>query len=129
MIDCPGPRALADFYTQLLGMRVDRDEDGWVVITDDAGHLLAYQRVADLREPRWPDQQRLQQFHIGVMGDDIDEAQKAALEIGATRLPHEGPDFRVYADPVGHPFCLCRHERIGLSTLDAQPSGALARYR
>jgi hypothetical protein len=46
-------------------------------------------------------------FHIGVMVDDIVEAERAALKIGAVRLPHEGPDFRVYADPVGHPFRLC----------------------
>ena len=28
------------------------------------------------------------------------------LELGARRLPGGGGDFRVYADPVGHPFCL-----------------------
>jgi catechol 2,3-dioxygenase-like lactoylglutathione lyase family enzyme len=107
VIDCPDPPALAYFYEQLLGMRVDRDEDGWVVIADDAGHRLAFQRVPDLREPQWPDPERPQQFHIDVMVDDIEEAEKAALEIGASRLPYEGPDFRVYADPVGHPFSLC----------------------
>jgi catechol 2,3-dioxygenase-like lactoylglutathione lyase family enzyme len=108
VIDCPDPRALAEFYMRLLGMRVERDEDGWVVIRDDADHhRLAFQRVPDLREPRWPDPERPQQFHIDVMVDDLEEAERAVLEIGAARLPHEGPDFRVYADPVGHPFCLC----------------------
>jgi hypothetical protein len=28
------------------------------------------------------------------------------LTLGARRLPGEGDDFRVYADPAGHPFCL-----------------------
>jgi hypothetical protein len=31
-------------------------------------------------------------------------ADPAAL--GATRLDGEGDDFRVFADPAGHPFCL-----------------------
>ena len=33
-------------------------------------------------------------------------ASTAVLELGAKRLPGGGGDFRVYADPVGHPFCL-----------------------
>ncbi len=28
------------------------------------------------------------------------------LALGATRL-HPDDGFRVYADPAGHPFCLC----------------------
>jgi hypothetical protein len=36
----------------MLGMRADRDEDGWVVIKDEAGRRPAFQRVPDLREPR-----------------------------------------------------------------------------
>jgi hypothetical protein len=28
------------------------------------------------------------------------------LQLGAVRLGGEGEDFRVYADPAGHPFCL-----------------------
>ncbi|WP_436535606.1 VOC family protein [Actinoplanes sp. HUAS TT8] len=108
VIDCPDPRALADFYMRLLGMRVERDSDDWVVIRDDADHRrLAFQRVPHLRAPRWPDPEYPQQFHLDVMVDDIDRAETEALAIGATRLPHEGPDYRVYADPTGHPFCLC----------------------
>ena len=37
---------------------------------------------------------------------DIAEAEPKVLALGARRLPGEGGDFRVYADPVGHPFCL-----------------------
>jgi catechol 2,3-dioxygenase-like lactoylglutathione lyase family enzyme len=32
VIDCPDPRALAQFYCQVLGMKVIEDIDGWVVI-------------------------------------------------------------------------------------------------
>jgi hypothetical protein len=37
---------------------------------------------------------------------DVEEAEPKVLALGARRLPGEGGDFRVYADPAGHPFCL-----------------------
>ena len=38
VLDCPDPRALAAFYAELLGMRVNEDTDGdWVVIGREAG--------------------------------------------------------------------------------------------
>ena len=40
------------------------------------------------------------------MVDDIEAAETAALAIGATRLPGEGDNWRVYADPADKPFCL-----------------------
>jgi hypothetical protein len=33
-------------------------------------------------------------------------AEPGGLGLGARRLPGGGGDFRVYADPIGHPFCL-----------------------
>jgi len=48
------------------------------------------------------------QYHIDFVVDDIDVAEPAALALGATRFAEQpGDNFRVYADPVGHPFCLC----------------------
>ena len=37
VIDCPVSRALAEFYCQVLGMRVNEDIDGWVVIGSGPG--------------------------------------------------------------------------------------------
>jgi catechol 2,3-dioxygenase-like lactoylglutathione lyase family enzyme len=37
VIDCPDPRALAEFYCQVLGVRVNEDIDGWVVIGLEPG--------------------------------------------------------------------------------------------
>jgi hypothetical protein len=81
-------------------------DDDWVEITDSDGRRLAFQQALDLRAPHWPDPERPQQFHLDVMVDEIEDAEKRVLELGAVRLPGEGDDFRVYADPVGHPFCL-----------------------
>ncbi|WP_211303683.1 VOC family protein [Pseudosporangium ferrugineum] len=107
VIDCPDPRALARFYTELLGMHVVHDEDGWVVIrTDSDGPGLAFQKAPDLVPPQWPDPARPQQFHLDVRVDDIEKAEQRALAAGAERLDGQGDTFRVYADPIGHPFCL-----------------------
>jgi catechol 2,3-dioxygenase-like lactoylglutathione lyase family enzyme len=37
VIDCPDPRALAEFYCQVLGMRVNEDTGGRVVIGSESG--------------------------------------------------------------------------------------------
>ena len=40
--------------------------------------------------------------------DDLDAAEALALELGAARLEGGGDNFRVFADPAGHPFCLAQ---------------------
>lgn len=106
VIDCPDPSALAGFYAEVLGLPVTRTDDDWVVIGDEGGPRLAFQLAPDLRTPDWPDSERPQQFHLDVHVDDIEAAEQQLLALGGRRLPGEGGDFRVYADPVGHPFCL-----------------------
>ena len=106
VIDTPDAHALASFYARLLGMEVQgAPGDDWVVVTG-AGHRLAFQEAPDLQPPDWPDPARPQQFHLDVEVDDVEEAEPRALALGARRLPGGGGDFRVYADPAGHPFCL-----------------------
>ncbi|MFI9529196.1 VOC family protein [Micromonospora rosaria] len=112
VIDCPDPRALAAFYAELLGLPLaerDSEDDEWVVLGGPRGYQprVAFQKAPDLRPPNWPDPDRPQQFHLDVTVDDIEAAERAALALGARRLPGEGEGFRVYADPAGHPFCLC----------------------
>ena len=40
---------------------------------------------------------------------DLDAAEQEVLALGAKALDTEdrARSFRVYADPAGHPFCLC----------------------
>lgn len=107
VIDCPDPRALAAFYSELLGMHVVKNDDDWVTIrTDSDAPAIAFQKAPGLRTPDWPDPARPQQFHLDVQVEDIELAEKRALALGAIRLDGGGEDFRVYADPAGHPFCL-----------------------
>jgi len=42
-----------------------------------------------------------------VLVEDVEEAEPRVLELGARLVQKDtDSDFRVYADPVGHPFCL-----------------------
>lgn len=109
VLDCPDPRVLAEFYGALLGWAVKADDDGsWAEARADYGQMLCFQRVDDYAAPDWPGQDKPQQFHIDVDVDDLDEGEKAVLELGATKHDHQpGTDFRVFLDPAGHPFCLC----------------------
>ena len=106
VIDTPDPHALATFYAELLGLEIKGNPgDDWVWATG-GGHRLAFQEAPNLQPPDWPDPGRPQQFHLDVQVADVEEAEPKVLALGARRLPGEGGDFRVYADPVGHPFCL-----------------------
>ncbi|MFD3664446.1 VOC family protein [Streptomyces sp. NPDC058659] len=117
VIDCPAPRALAEFYRSVLGGEVDRPDrrwsldDAWSTLHTPGGLVLCFQGVADHRPPTWPDPERPQQSHLDFGVPDLDAAQEHVLAHGATVLD-EGDgrrSWRVYADPAGHPFCLVRH--------------------
>ena len=107
VIDCPDPGALATFYGTLLDWRVESSDD-WADIKADYGQTIGFQQVQDFSPPRWPGQERPQQMHVDVMVDDLDSAEVAVLELGATKAEHQpGQTFRVFLDPAGHPFCVC----------------------
>ncbi len=122
VLDCPDPRALGAFYAQILGWGVEpSDDDDWVTLAPSGGGptpgsrrgavSLAFQRVPGHEAPTWPEGPRPQQFHLDFEVDDIDAAEPALLAAGARvaeAQPSETGDFRVYLDPAGHPFCLCR---------------------
>ncbi|MDP9398433.1 MAG: VOC family protein [Actinomycetota bacterium] len=107
-LDCPDPRALAEFYAGITGWPVDEDsDDDWVELRSGGGHTLAFQRAADHQAPTWPDGERPQQLHLDFDVPNLDEAETALLALGARKAEHQpGTTFRVYLDPAGHPFCL-----------------------
>ncbi|HEV7657879.1 MAG TPA: VOC family protein [Mycobacteriales bacterium] len=105
-IDAPDAAGLARFYADLTGMEVTYEGPEGALIAGD-GRNLMFQQIADYTPPQWPDPAHPQQGHTDVFIDDLDAGEARALELGATRLPGQGRDFRVYADPAGHPFCLC----------------------
>jgi predicted enzyme related to lactoylglutathione lyase len=107
MLDCPDAKVLSAFYAELLGKPITYEGEGMAMIGNDGEQPLMFQQVSGYTPPRWPDPAHPQQVHLDVTIEDIDAAEQAALAIGATRLPGEGVNWRVYADPAGKPFCLC----------------------
>ena len=105
-VDAPDASALARFYADLLGWEVTYDGPEGSLATDGSKNLM-FQQVNDHTAPQWPDPARPQQAHFDVFVDDLDAAGTRARELGATRLEGGGERFHVYADPAGHPFCLC----------------------
>ncbi|MFF8485690.1 VOC family protein [Streptomyces antibioticus] len=122
VLDCPDPGVLAAFYAAFLGGTPEAEEgggDSWYVLRIPGGPRLAFQRVEGYTPPEWPRADRNpQQFHLdldaGTTWAEVDAAEERVRELGARPLDledREKKDFVVYADPAGHPFCLCRIEQ------------------
>jgi catechol 2,3-dioxygenase-like lactoylglutathione lyase family enzyme len=116
VIDCPDPSALAGFYETLLGASRARDSAGWVVLDLGVGQpALSLQRSDRYHAPDWSSGEPPQQVHLDFLVNNLDEAEVQVLALGGRLL--DGSDkpigFRVYADPVGHPFCLVTPEGLG----------------
>jgi len=114
VLDCPDPKALAAFYAELVGGTVDAEDESWVELNRDGGQRICFQLAPDHRPPTWPDPERPQQLHldISVPRAEFDAADQRVLDLGAVRLEGDqdgARNWRVYADPAGHPFCLCAH--------------------
>ncbi|MFC8128681.1 VOC family protein [Streptomyces sp. NPDC057302] len=124
VLDCPDTGQLAQFYAHLLGGTIERGEDedededeDWVTLRTPGGLRLCFQGAPDHQPPNWPRADAgSQQIHldldVGPAVQDIERAHERALALGAKPLDVDDDngsrDFRVYADPAGHPFCLCR---------------------
>lgn len=109
VIDCPDPGVLARFYGALLDWEVDVSTDRASACAGD-GRCISFHRVDGYTPPDWPTQERPQQMHLDMIVDDLDTAEAAVLDLGATRHPDQpGTSYRVFLDPAGHPFCLCLH--------------------
>jgi hypothetical protein len=113
-LDCPDPVALAKFYAELLGLKVEplgelKESDvTWVRIQNEVGEpIIGFARIPDYVAPTWPEGPVPQQTHLEFSVTDLDEAEAQAIAIGATKHEFQsGETYRVYLDPVGHPFCL-----------------------
>ncbi|WP_415855510.1 VOC family protein [Sinomonas sp. G460-2] len=109
VIDCPDPTELGAFYAALLDWKTETAEADWVEIRAEYGQLISFQKVEDYSPPRWPTQDVPQQMHLDVTVDDLDAAESEVLKLGASKAEYQpGTTFRVFLDPAGHPFCLCR---------------------
>ncbi len=92
VIDGPEPDALASFYAEFMG-------------EGDTLQMLAFQH-SDAPAPRFPDPKFPEQVHLDLYVDDAPAAHERARRLEAPVL-FETEHHCVYADPAGHPFCVC----------------------
>ena len=106
----PGPWAESTFWAGLLGGTVEAEDD-WHSVFVDGQERLGIQLAPNHLAPEWP-AGTPQQIHLDLFVDDIGAAHHEAVALGA-RLLKPADDiestrgYQVYADPAGHPFCLC----------------------
>ncbi len=112
-IDCPDPIALASFYSKLSGFEMeplgdfDPEKVTWFSLLRDGEPVISFQRIPHFVAPTWPEGPVPQQMHLDFDVKDLDKAEAQVLALGATKSPFQSAtNFRVYFDPIGHPFCL-----------------------
>jgi catechol 2,3-dioxygenase-like lactoylglutathione lyase family enzyme len=110
VLEAPDARALARFYSELLGWPIEKEgPEEAAIAPEDGVAYLAFQTSPGYVPPVWPEREGAQQMmaHLDFEVSDLDAAVAHAVELGA-RLADYQPqnDVRVLLDPAGHPFCL-----------------------
>jgi catechol 2,3-dioxygenase-like lactoylglutathione lyase family enzyme len=124
VLDSTRPRALAEFYRELLGLRYRPgdepppdgapDDADWLVLVDAAGaRRLAFQQVDRLSATTWPEHDVPMQLHLDFTVSsraELDRQRDRAEALGARllldRTDDPGEPLYVFADLSGHPFCI-----------------------
>ncbi len=110
VFDAADPDTESAFWAGVLGGEVEAD-GGWRMVLVEGEPRVGVQHAPDHVPPDWPDGEP-QQIHLDLWVDDFAEAHARVMELGARVLQRaaggdDADDFQVYADPAGHPFCLC----------------------
>jgi Glyoxalase-like domain len=109
---------LARFYQAFTGgeLLFSSNED-YVALVIDAGFRLDFQRVANPAPAEWPASSAARRVHLDFAVDDLDQAEKHLLGIGAVLAEFQpgGQRFRVLLDPAEHPFCIATRSAAATS--------------
>jgi predicted enzyme related to lactoylglutathione lyase len=111
VLDAPDLTASSSFWARLLGGTAEHDDDDWHTVRVDGKAQLAILLAPDHIPPQWPGGSP-QQIHLDLYVEDPAAAHEEVMALGA-RLLQAAADltsdsgFQLYADPAGHPFCLC----------------------
>jgi len=110
VLDAPDGVALANFYADLLGWPIAKQEGGEAAIAvPGTSSYLSFDSSPGYEPPAWPAEpgRQRQMMHIDIAVDDLEPAVVDALALGATLAGFQPQDdVRVLLDPAGHPFCL-----------------------
>ena len=114
VIDAADLAAVSGFWAGVLGGAVDAEDDWHMVMDRDGTPRIGVQLAANHVPPDWPDGDQQQQLHRDLWVTDFEAAHDEVIELGAVLLQQASDvtaeeGFQVYADPAGHPFCLCWH--------------------
>ena len=110
VFDAADLEAESTFWAGLLDGTVDADDD-WHMVCVDGDPRLGVQLAPGHVRPEWPDGTP-QQMHLDLYVDDVRAAHDKVVSLGGRLLKRaddldSAEGFQVYADPAGHPFCLC----------------------
>jgi predicted kinase len=124
VLDTTQPRALAEFYRELLGLHYRLgdepptdgapDDVDWLVLVDDQEvRRLAFQQVEQLTPTTWPSPEVPMQLHLDCTVPTVEqlaEQRRRAESLGARLILDRTDDadepLYVFADLAGHPFCI-----------------------
>src|SRR4051794_11504471 len=87
-LDSSDPAGAATFYSTVLGWEVTASADEYAMISDGKT-TIGFGRIEGYQPPQWPDEHGAKRYHIDLYVDDLDEAEKACVALGATV-----PDFQ-----------------------------------
>lgn len=110
VLDAADLHAVSSFWSGMLDGTVDADDD-WHTIVCEGQPRMAVQLAPDHVQPDWPSGPP-QQVHFDFYVEDLAAAHGEVTGLGGKLLqaaddPSAAEGFQVYADPAGHPFCLC----------------------
>jgi predicted enzyme related to lactoylglutathione lyase len=111
VFDASDLTAESSFWAGILGGTVDAEGD-WHMVMVEGKPRIGVQLKANHVPPDWPGGTPPQQIHLDLWVEDFEAAHAHVMSLGARVLkPAEAVEsvdnFQVYADPAGHPFCLC----------------------
>jgi catechol 2,3-dioxygenase-like lactoylglutathione lyase family enzyme len=110
VFDAADLSAESKFWAGVLG-GVVAAEDEWHMVLVDGRPRVGVQLAPHHVPPEWPDGTP-QQIHLDLWVDDFRAAHAEVMALGARVLKaaaesDAADNYQVYADPAGHPFCLC----------------------
>src|SRR5439155_19710762 len=111
VFDAADLKAESSFWAGVLDGSVDAEDD-WHMVRVEGQARVGVQLAPNHVPPDWPDGTPPQQIHLDLWVEDFEAAHDRVMALGAKVLKpaaevDSGENFQVYADPAGHPFCLC----------------------
>ena len=112
-VKCPDTTTLARFYAEITGGEITYAHPAWATMVGPGGRI-DFQTVDRFVPPRWPEDSSAL-THLDFLVDDLVATEARVLAAGATKYDFQpnAEHCLVFADPVGHPFCLTTLDEIG----------------